>query len=175
MDINNKLREIIPEVADFPVRGISFKDITPLLLRPDIIQLMNSEMAERARAYEIDIVAGIDARGFLLGPMLAQNLNAGFVPIRKKGKLPRTTIETSYELEYGEATLAVHAQDIPKGSRVLLHDDLLATGGTASAAVALLRKAGAEVVTAQFIIALDFLPGREKLENIPVEALVHYG
>ncbi|HNU52774.1 MAG TPA: adenine phosphoribosyltransferase, partial [Verrucomicrobiota bacterium] len=158
-----EIRQAIRNVPDFPKPGIQFKDITPVLADFRLFGACVDFLTSGHAPGSIDAVAGIDARGFIFAAAAAVRLGTGFIPIRKQGKLPYRTIEESYELEYGSATIAVHADAARPGSRVLLLDDLLATGGTAGAAVALLRRLGAEVVEAGFLIELSFLGGRRRL------------
>lgn len=174
MSLDQRLKAVIKEVPDFPKPGISFKDLTPLLLEPALRQEVVEALAERARTWKPEVVAAVDARGFLLGLPLADALGLPFVPIRKAGKLPRATLEQEYQLEYGAARLALHRDDLQAGQRVLLHDDLLATGGTAAAATELVRQAGATPVGMLFLMELDFLTGRKRLAPTPVESLLHY-
>jgi len=164
----------IRDVPDFPKPGILFKDITPALEDAEVFRLINDLFAERYAGKGIEKVVGIDARGFILGAALADRLGAGFVPIRKKGKLPSDSFEASYELEYGEATIEVHKDAIAPGQRVVLVDDLLATGGTAAAALDLLERLNADVVETAFLIELTFLAGREKLGERPIFAPIQY-
>jgi adenine phosphoribosyltransferase len=168
------LASAVRNVPDFPQPGIQFKDITPLLADPELfaatIDLLTAQVVPGA----VDTVVGIDARGFILASAAALKLKAGFVPVRKKGKLPYRTFEQSYELEYGSNTVAIHVDAVKPGSRVLLVDDLLATGGTASASAALLKKVGAEIVGITFLIELGFLKGRDKLHGYPVRSLIVY-
>src|SRR5436305_2665013 len=168
------LARAVRNVPDFPQPGIQFKDITPVLADAELfagaIDLLTSNVVPGS----VDIVVGIDARGFIFASAAALKLKAGFVPIRKKGKLPYSTYEQSYELEYGSSTIAIHTDAVGPGSRVLLIDDLLATGGTAAAAAQLVTQAGAEIVEISFLIELSFLKGREKLGNYPVRSLVVY-
>ena len=168
------LEAAIRNVPDFPKPGIQFKDITPVLgdagLFAGAIDLMVGKHAEAG----IDACVGIDARGFIFAAAAAHKMDTGFVPVRKKGKLPWKTHEESYSLEYGEATVAIHQDALQPGARVLLLDDLLATGGTAAAAVSLLEKVGAEIVEIGFLIELGFLNGREKMGNHRVNALITY-
>jgi adenine phosphoribosyltransferase len=168
------LEAAIRNVPDFPKPGIQFKDITPVLgdagLFAGAIDLMVGKHAESG----IDACVGIDARGFIFAAAAAHKMDTGFVPVRKKGKLPWKTHEESYSLEYGEATVAIHQDALQPGARVLLLDDLLATGGTAAAAVSLLEKVGAEIVEIGFLIELGFLNGREKMGNHRVNALITY-
>jgi adenine phosphoribosyltransferase len=160
----------IRDVPDFPKPGILFKDITPVLGDPDLFRRAISLFADRHRDAGIRRVAGIEARGFIFAAALALELGAGVIPIRKKGKLPHKTVELSYELEYGEATLEIHVDALARGERVLLIDDLLATGGTAAASAALIKKVGGEIAEIDFLVELAFLNGREKLDGYPVFA-----
>ena len=168
------IRAGIRNVSDFPQPGIQFKDITPVLgdarLFAGAVELLIGPHA----ASRIDAVVGIDARGFIFAAAAAQKLHTAFVPIRKKGKLPHTTFEESYDLEYGSNTIAIHADAVRPGARVLLLDDLLATGGTAAAAIALLTKLGAHIVEIGFLIELGFLNGRAKLGSYPVRSIITY-
>jgi len=164
----------IRDVPDFPSPGILFKDLTPMLAVPEALELGVRALAEPFRLERIDRVVGIEARGFVFGAPVALELGVGFVPIRKPGKLPHETMSVSYDLEYGSDTLEMHADAIGKGQRVLVVDDLLATGGTAAAAVELLDRAGADVVGCTFLIELGFLAGRERLSGTRVEALIAY-
>ena len=169
-----ELRDLIRDIPDFPEPGIVFKDITPLLLDPDASREVTRAMAEFARPLGVDIVVGAEARGFLFGGALAQELGAGFVPARKPGHLPAETISVEYELEYGIDALEVHADALSAGHRVLVHDDLIATGGTAAATIEAVERLGAEVVGCAFIVELGFLNGREKLAGRPVRTLLTY-
>lgn len=164
----------IRNVPDFPKSGIQFKDITPVLADSRLFDGAMNLLVEPYRNSRVDKVVGIDARGFIFGAVAAIKLGAGFVPVRKKGKLPWNTHEQSYDLEYGSATVAVHVDAVKPGERVLLVDDLLATGGTAAAAMRLLEKLGAHVVGFDFLIELKFLDGRSKLAGHPVRALIGY-
>lgn len=171
--IKEYLLENIRTIPDFPKKGIQFKDITTLLADNKSLQLTLFLLTEPYRDREIDIVVGLESRGFLFGTNLAHNLNAGFVPVRKPGKLPSTIIEEEYELEYGTDKLEMHADAIKKGDRVLIHDDLIATGGSAEAATKLVQKLGGIVVGYSFIMELSFLNGRESLDkNAPVESIL---
>ena len=164
----------IRNVPDFPKPGIQFKDITPVLGDARLFAGSIDLLAAHHRDSGIDAVVGIDARGFIFAAAAACQLDAGFVPVRKQGKLPYKTIEESYALEYGEATVAIHEDALKSGARVLLLDDLLATGGTAAAAVNLVQKVGAEIVEVGFLIELNFLNGREKLGSLPIHSVVTY-
>ncbi len=165
---------LIRNVRDFPIKGIVFRDITTLLKDPEGFAKCTEALYDFSRDLNVDKVVGIDSRGFIIGGILANKLNVGFIPIRKPGKLPAETIKQSYTLEYGEDMLEIHKDAIQPGDRVLLHDDLLATGGTARAACDLIEKAGGEVVQVSFIIELSFLGGRDKFEGYNVKALVSY-
>jgi adenine phosphoribosyltransferase len=164
----------IRNIPDFPKPGIQFKDITPVLADPRLFAGAVELMTERFAPGSVDAVVGVDARGFIFAAAAAVRLRAGFVPVRKQGKLPFQTIEESYDLEYGSNTVAIHTDAVKPGNRVLLLDDLLATGGTASAAARLLRRLGAEILEVGFLIELGFLKGRARLEGLPVRALVTF-
>ncbi len=167
------LEQYIRDVQDFPKPGIVFKDITPLLAEPEIFRLALDELL-RLVPDRIDKVVGIESRGFIYGSLLAEHLHAGFVPIRKLGKLPYKTFSQTYDLEYGTDTLTMHIDAIGPGEKVLIHDDVLATGGTALAAAKLVEQAGGEVVMLNFLLELSFLKGREKLKNYNVTSLIQY-
>jgi adenine phosphoribosyltransferase len=164
----------IRNIPDFPKPGIQFKDITPVLADARLFAGAIDLLTESFSAGSVDAVVGIDARGFIFAAAAAVKLQAGFVPVRKKGKLPYRTHEQDYALEYGTATIAIHVDALKPGSRVLLIDDLLATGGTAAAAAELVKKLGAQILEISFLIELSFLHGREKLEGYPVRSLVTY-
>jgi len=164
----------IRNVPDFPQPGIQFKDITPVLADARLFGGAIDLLAGKFTPGSIDAVVGIDARGFIFAAAAARKLNAGFVPVRKKGKLPYATIEQEYALEYGHATVAMHTDALKPGARVLLIDDLLATGGTAGAATSLIQKLGANILEVVFLIELKFLNGRAKLPGLPVRSLVVY-
>lgn len=168
------LKALIRDVPDFPMQGILFRDVTPLLRDPAGLSQTVEALAERYRGQGIDVVAGIESRGFLFGAPLAVALGVGFVPIRKLGKLPSDKITREYALEYGTNSLEVHRDAVKPGERVLLVDDLLATGGTARAAAELLEELGAQVVEAAFIIELAFLNGRAALDGRTAHALLTY-
>jgi adenine phosphoribosyltransferase len=163
-----RLRAAVRDVPNFPKHGIIFKDITPILVDATLFRESIEVFLGRCRGLAIDKVVGIDARGFLFGSAVAYALGVGFVPIRKKGKLPFKTASAAYSLEYGDAEMEMHVDSIEPGEKIVLIDDLLATGGTSAAAAALIRKAGAELLEAQFLIELEFLHGREKLSPTPV-------
>ncbi|MGO8766082.1 MAG: adenine phosphoribosyltransferase [Limisphaerales bacterium] len=169
-----EIEAAIRNVPDFPKPGIQFKDITPLLADARLFAGVIDLLCEGIEAGSIDAVVGIDARGFIFAAAAAIKLGAGFVPVRKKGKLPYQTHEQEYALEYGTATVAMHVDALKPGARVLLVDDLLATGGTAAAAVSLVKKLGAKIVEVSFLIELKFLNGRGKLPGCPVRSLVVY-
>jgi len=164
----------IRNVPDFPKAGIQFKDITPVLADARLFSGAIDLLTEKFQPGSVDAVVGIDARGFIFAAAAAVKLKAGFIPVRKKGKLPYQTIEQDYALEYGSATVAIHTDAIKSGSRVLLIDDLLATGGTAAAAATLVKKLGGQILEVSFLIELKFLNGREKLTDYPVRSLVVY-
>lgn len=168
------LEAAVRNVPDFPQPGIQFKDITPVLADARLFAGAVDLLIKPHREARIDHCVGIDARGFIFAAAAAQKLGTGFVPIRKQGKLPWKTHEESYALEYGEATVAIHQDAIEPGQRVLLLDDLLATGGTAIAAIHLLETIGAEIIEAGFLIELAFLNGREKMNGHPIRALITY-
>ncbi len=164
----------IREVPDFPKTGISFKDITPLLGNPTVFHKVIDEFALRYKLEAIDAVVGIDARGFIFGSALAYRLGAAFVPIRKKGKLPYHTHEATYDLEYGHDTVEVHQDAFPKHSRVLICDDVLATGGTLSASVDLIEQLEGHIVSIAILVELTELNGREKIPNYDIFSLIKY-
>ena len=167
------LKEYITDIHDYPKNGVIFRDITPLLLRPEMLRHAIDLMTTVDRHQDIELVVALEARGFLFGPAIAIKLGAGFVPIRKAGKLPRETLRAHAELEYGLVEIELHQDAILKGQKTLLVDDVLATGGTAKAAIELIRSLGGEVTGAQFLIELDSLNGRNKLD-IPVHSVIHY-
>jgi adenine phosphoribosyltransferase len=169
-----RLRAIIRDVPDFPRAGVLFKDITTLLRDAGAYHEAIDRLAEAWCEARIDVVVGVESRGFVLGGALAYLLNAGFVPVRKEGKRPGEKIATSYTLEYGEATLEIHTDAISAGQRALVVDDLLATGGTAAATIALVRKLGGEVVGVTFLVELAFLGGASKLGDLPRVSLVTF-
>ena len=168
------LERAICNIPDFPKKGILFKDITPVLADARLYSGCIDLLAANYRPGMVDAVVGIDARGFIFAAAVALRLKAGFVPVRKQGKLPYETHEQSYDLEYGSNTIAIHIDAVQPGSRVLLVDDLLATGGTAAAAAQLLKKIGADILEIHFLIELSFLKGREKLKDYPIKSLVVY-
>jgi len=168
------LENHIRSIPDFPKKGIAFKDITPLLSNPVAVNQCLDELVTLVENQKIDKVVGIESRGFFFATLLAQKLNAGFIPIRKKGKLPYKTHQASYSLEYGEDVIEIHQDAISKGERILLHDDVLATGGTAKAATELITKLGGELVQCNFLIELSFLKGRQLLHQYPVASILTY-
>jgi adenine phosphoribosyltransferase len=174
VDTLEKLRTGIRDVPDFPKKGIIFKDITPILSDRALFHASIDLFLERCRGKKIDKIVGIDARGFLFGSTVAYELGVGFVPIRKRGKLPYKTVIAKYSLEYGEAEMEMHIDAVMRGERVVLVDDLLATGGTSAAAAALIKKVGGELLEAQFLIELEFLNGRKQLESTPVISFLKY-
>lgn len=169
-----KVQDYIRDIRDFPKEGIVYKDITPLLQNSEATRNATKALLDLLEGRKIDKVVGIESRGFFFATLLSQQLGAGFVPIRKPGKLPFRTHRESYALEYGEDVLEVHVDAIQKGEKVLIHDDVLATGGTAAAACKLIEKMGGEIVQCSFLMDLDFLKGREKLEPYEVVSLVTY-
>ena len=173
-DAIDKLRAGVRDVPDFPKKGIVFKDITPILSDHKLFRASIDLFLDRCRGKRIDKIVGIDARGFLFGSTVAYELGVGFVPIRKRGKLPYKTEIAKYSLEYGEAEMEMHIDAMESGDKVVLVDDLLATGGTSAAAAALIQKVGGKLLEAQFLIELEFLKGREKLKPTPVEAFLKY-
>ena len=173
-DVIEKLRAAVRDVPDFPKKGIVFKDITPILNDPSLFRASIDLFLDRCRGREIDKIVGIDARGFLFGSAVAYELGVGFVPIRKRGKLPFQTQIASYSLEYGEAEMEMHVDAINPGEQIVLLDDLLATGGTSAAAAVLIRKAGGALLEAQFLIELEFLHGRKQLDPTPVTSFLKY-
>ncbi|MBI2166779.1 MAG: adenine phosphoribosyltransferase [Candidatus Omnitrophica bacterium] len=168
------LKGLVRDVPDFPKKGIIFKDITPILKDPGALAFAVDELADFLAEVHPDPIVGIESRGFILSPILAYKLRAGFVPVRKKGKLPAETIRVSYDLEYGSNELEIHQDAIFKGMKVAVVDDLLATGGTAEAAIRLVEKLGGEVVAVAFLVELAFLKGREKLTDYNVFSLIRY-
>ena len=174
-DLNtDQLKQLIREVPDFPQPGILFYDITTLLKDKTGFATLVDRLSEHYVAQKIDLVLGMEARGFIFAPALAYRLNAGFVPVRKVGKLPAATVKFDYALEYGTNSLEMHKDAIQKGQRVLIVDDLLATGGTAEATAKLASMLGEEIAGLGFVVKLDFLHGRDKLQGYNVMTLLHY-
>ncbi len=170
----DELRKLIREVPDFPKPGINFYDITTLLKDPDGLKMTIDALAREYGDQKIDTVIGVESRGFIFGAPLAYQLGAGFVPVRKPRKLPAETLSVSYELEYGTDTLEIHKDAVGEGHRVLVVDDLLATGGTARAVVDLVEKLGGDIVSLMFVIELTFLGGRAKFNGYDVKSLIAY-
>jgi adenine phosphoribosyltransferase len=168
------LKTLIREVPDFPKPGINFYDITTLLKHPDGLRRTVDALAAQFEDMKVDTVIGIEARGFIFAPALAYHLGAGFVPVRKPRKLPAETASISYDLEYGQDTLEIHRDAVGQGCKVLIADDLLATGGTAKAVTNLVEQLGGEVAGLVFVVELEFLPGRKKLEGYDVRSLIKY-
>jgi len=167
-------KSFIRDVPNFLKDGIIFKDITPLLQSPEMLNKTTEALVQLVNGQKIDKVVGMESRGFIFGPLLASRLNAGFVPIRKPGKLPSTTLSETYDLEYGTDTLEIHTDSIQKGDMVLIHDDVLATGGTASAACKLVEKLGGTIVQCNFLIEITFLEGISKIEDYEAKSLLKY-
>jgi adenine phosphoribosyltransferase len=170
----DELKAAVRDVPDFPIKGIQFKDITPILRDGRLFRIAVDSFADRHKGKKIDAVVGIDARGFIFAGAVAYKLGVGFVPVRKKGKLPYKTVVTSYTLEYGSETSEMHIDALKKGDNVVIVDDLLATGGTAMAAATLVKQLGATIVEIDFLIELSFLKGRERLKEHPVFAAMIY-
>ncbi|MFH2129431.1 MAG: adenine phosphoribosyltransferase [bacterium] len=170
MNLKDKIRSI----PDWPIKGVIFRDITTVLQDPAAFRESIDLLYERYRSMKIDRIVGIDARGFIFGAVLAYKLNLSFVPVRKKGKLPFKTISAEYDLEYGKDTVEMHADAIEKGDRVLIVDDLIATGGTVAAAVELVEKLGGSVVECAFLVELPDLKGREKIKGVPIFSLMAF-
>ena len=168
------LRSFIRDVPDFPKPGITFKDITPLLKNPGALENVFDLWAKRYRDKKIDVIVAMESRGFIFGAPLANRIGAGFVPVRKPGKLPWKTFSETYELEYGQDTLQIHQDALKAGDNVVVIDDVLATGGTAAATIRLVEKAGGKVVEASFLMELMFLNGRQKLKTTPVFSIIQY-
>ncbi len=168
------LQDYIRDIQDFPKPGIGFKDITPLLISPEATAFCLETLVNSLKNKKIDKVIGVESRGFFFGILLAQKLNAGFIPVRKPKKLPFTTISASYELEYGTDTLEMHVDAIQPGDKILIHDDVLATGGTAKAVCELVEQLGGEIVQMNFLMELSFLNGREKLGDKEIFAALTY-
>lgn len=174
--LESKLKVVVRDIPDFPSPGILFKDITPILKDAELCSEIVEEFVRRLSGADIDVIAGVESRGFLFGLMLANKLGIPFVPIRKQGRLPSKTVSESYKLEYGQATIEVHEDAFESGAKVLIHDDLLATGGTVVAAAKLVEKLGGEIAGFSFIISLDFLKGEGRLSRFSdrIISLVRY-
>jgi adenine phosphoribosyltransferase len=172
--MNEDLKAAIRDVPDFPIKGILFKDITPVLQDGKLFHKAVDAFADRFKGKNVDAVVGIDARGFIFAGAVAYKLGIGLVPVRKKGKLPYKTVVTSYTLEYGSETSEMHVDSIKKGSNVIIVDDLLATGGTAMAAAQLVKQLGGNIAEIDFLIELSFLKGRDRLKDYPVFAAIVY-
>ncbi|MBI4428939.1 MAG: adenine phosphoribosyltransferase [Ignavibacteriales bacterium] len=170
----SELASYIRNVPDFPKKGIVFRDITTLLKEPGAVKKVVSTFYEKYCDAKIDKIVGVESRGFILGSALAFKLGIGFIPIRKKGKLPAETVREEYSLEYGTDTIEIHKDALQPGERVLIHDDLLATGGTMSAACKLIERAGGKVAGVCFLVELNFLKGRDRLKNYDVFSLIQY-
>ncbi|TAI49480.1 adenine phosphoribosyltransferase [Flagellimonas allohymeniacidonis] len=168
------LHPFVRDIQDFPEPGVVFKDITPMFNDPKALNAAFEGLLDLVNGKPVDKVVGMESRGFFFAPMLANKLGAGFVPVRKKGKLPYTTLSETYDLEYGTDVLEIHTDAIQKGEKVLIHDDVLATGGTASAVCRLVEKLGGEVVQCNFLIILDFLNGKDKLKGQEIVSLLNY-
>lgn len=169
-----ELRDLIRDVKDFPKEGIVFKDITTILQDPDGLRLAVDKMQDKLKDLDFDVVVGPESRGFIFGVPIAYNMRKSFVPVRKAGKLPYETKAKTYDLEYGTATIEMHVDSIKPGDKVVIIDDLLATGGTSEAMVELIESLGGEVVRMVFLIELSFLPGKDKLAGYDVEAIIKY-
>jgi len=174
--LEDQIKEAIRDVMDFPKKGIVFKDITPILEDTELTSRITDEFVKSSEHLKLDAVMGIESRGFFWGLLIAQKLGIPFIPVRKKGKLPYKTISHKYDLEYGSAEIEVHEDAIKEGTNIMIHDDLLATGGTASAAAELVNKRGAKVVSFSFLVILNFLEGQKRLEKYStnINGLVSY-
>jgi adenine phosphoribosyltransferase len=168
------LKAMVREVPDWPTPGVSFKDVSPLLADPEALAQLVDELAEWCRERRPDLIVGAEARGFILGAAIAKEVDCGFVPARRPGKLPPETLTATYQLEYGENTLELHKEAIGRGARVVIHDDVLATGGTVEAIAGLVNQLGGEVVGICFISELTFLEGRKRLADYDLHALITY-
>ena len=172
--MSSELKKYIRSIPDFPITGVLFRDITTLLKEPDGVNKTIDELVKFTEGVKIDKVVGIESRGFIFGSLLSQRLGVGFILARKPGKLPAETESQTYQLEYGEDSIEIHKDAINPGDKVLIHDDLLATGGTAEAAAKLIEKLGGEVVQLSFIIELTFLNGRDKLKGYDIKSIISY-
>ena len=169
-----KIEEYVKSIPDFPEPGIIFRDVTSVLQDADGLHLAIDEMQKFLEGVDFDVIAGTESRGFIFGVPIAYNLHKAFVPVRKKGKLPRETVSAEYELEYGKAEIEMHKDAIQPGQKIVLVDDLIATGGTIEAAARLVEELGGEVVKIIFLMELEGLKGREKLKGYDVESVIHY-
>lgn len=176
MKLEENIKNIIRDIPDFPKPGIIFKDITPILANPKLVGSIVDWFGEKAKKDQIDVIVGVESRGFLFGMLIAERLGLPFVPVRKEGKLPYKTLKHSYQLEYGSATMEIHQDAIKAGERVMIHDDLLATGGTAAAAAQLVEQLGGQACNFTFLIELGFLEGKKRLgtKNESVYSIVTY-
>jgi adenine phosphoribosyltransferase len=172
MDKKEYIKSKIRDIENFPKEGIIFKDITPLLMDPKGVEYVVDLLVDNLDGQQVDKVVGMESRGFFFGMLLAQRLGAGFVPVRKKGKLPYKTLSQTYDLEYGQDVLEIHEDAISPGEKILIHDDILATGGTAEAVVKLVEHLGGTIVQLDFLMELGFLKGREKLKGHPVSSIL---
>ena len=168
------LKETIRSIPDWPIKGVIFRDLTTLMQNPQAFQKSCNVLYERYKDMKIDKIVGIDARGFVFGAVLAYKLGIGFVPVRKKGKLPWKTIQETYSLEYGEDTLEIHEDAVEKGEKVVIVDDLIATGGTIGATVKLVKKLGADIIECAFVVELPDLKGRDQIQNCKVFAITEF-
>lgn len=174
-DILKILKDSIRVIPDFPVKGILYKDITPLLKNRETLEITQRMLSRPFRGLNVDYVVGLESRGFLFGTNIAQDLHAGFIPVRKPNKLPSDKIRETYQLEYGNDSVEMHSDAIEKGARVLIHDDLIATGGTAKAATSLVKQLGGTIVGYSFLIELQALEGGNALEpGVPVHSLIRF-
>jgi len=169
-----ELKKKIREVPDYPKPGILFYDLTTLLKDPEALRRVIDIFSDKYQGQSIDQIVGIESRGFIFGPALAYNLNVGFVPVRKKGKLPAETIQASYDLEYGQDSLEIHKDAVKRGQKVLIVDDLIATGGTALATVEMVRKLGGKIIGLAFVVELEFLKGRQRLNDLDLFSILRY-
>ena len=172
--MEKQIKAVIKDVIDFPKKGIVFKDVTPVFGNPVIFKKMINSLAKRYDGKKISAIVGVESRGFIIGAPLAYKLGIPFVPVRKPGKLPRETFKEEYALEYGTNTLEIHKDALKKGDKVIIVDDLLATGGTAEASAKLAQRCGAKVSEITFVVELDFLKGRDKLKGYKVFSIAHY-
>ncbi len=169
-----ELKQLVRDIPDFPKKGVIFKDITPILKNPDAMQFVIKNFVEFCKPKNVDKIVSMESRGFIFGSIVAYELNCGFVPVRKKGKLPYKTVSIEYSLEYGSDTLEIHEDAISPKDKVIIIDDVLATGGTAHAVINLIKKCGGEVVGLAFLIELSFLSPRERLTNFEIFSLITY-